>query len=249
MTRELSVEGLWESPYSEEAPRCSKQASGLPEAARRFLDRAMAPGTRPAFAVRLRMHGEIKLQRWFPFEAEQVIRRERGMIWGATARMYGLPVRGSDRLLDGEGAMRWKLFGIIPVLTASGPDITRSTFGRLAAESVWLPSVFLGDDVTWTALDGSSVKVRFRLQGRPAELTLTVDDHGRLEAIALGRWGNPDGGEFRLVDFGGIVEEESTFGGYTVPTRLRVGWGFKEGRFESDGEFFRVTVDEASYRE
>ncbi len=144
--------------------------------------------------------------------------------------------------------MRWKLFGIIPVVTASGPDITRSAVGRLAAESVWLPSVFLADDVAWTALDASTVEVGLRLQGHPAELTLTVDDDGRLEAITLKRWGNPDGGEFRLMDFGGMVEEEGTFGGYTIPTRLRVGWGFRGGRFESDGEFFRATIDEAAYR-
>jgi len=50
------------------------------------------------------------------------------------------------------------------------------------------------------------------------------------------------------VDFGGIVEEEGTFGGYTIPTRLRVGWHFHEGRFGPDGEFFRVTVDAAMFR-
>ena len=169
------------------------------------------------------------------------------MIWGATVRMYGLPVRGSDRFLDGEGAMRWKLLGV-PVMTASGPDVTRSAAGRLAAEAVWLPSVFLEDGVTWTSLGASELEARLTLPGHPVELRLTVGGDGRFEAFGLKRWGNPDGGEFRLGDFGGTVDEEGTFGGYTVPTRLRVGWGLKAGRLEPDREFFRVTVDEATYR-
>jgi hypothetical protein len=50
------------------------------------------------------------------------------------------------------------------------------------------------------------------------------------------------------VSFGGLVEEEASFAGYTIPSRLRVGWYFGTDRFEPDGEFFRVTVDEARYR-
>ena len=61
---------------------------------------------------------------------------------------------GFDRLVDGEGAMRWKFLGIVPVMTASGPDISRSAAGRVEAESVWLPSVLCGEDVAWTAPTG-----------------------------------------------------------------------------------------------
>jgi hypothetical protein len=97
------------------------------------------------------MRGEIKLQRWLPFNAEQVICRSRGMIWQATVWMNGIPVKGFDRVIDGEGSMQWKLFGVIPVVAASGADVTRSSIGRVQAESVWLPSVFCGDRVFWTA--------------------------------------------------------------------------------------------------
>jgi hypothetical protein len=53
---------------------------------------------------------------------------------------------------------------------------------------------------------------------------------------------------FRLVDFGGIVEAESAFEGYTIPTGLRVGWYVGTPRFDRDGEFFRVTIDSALFR-
>jgi hypothetical protein len=248
MAKELSVGELWDSaPSGERAFRAAGLAH-LPEAARRYLEHAIASGTRLARAVRLRMHGEIKLQRWLPFTAEQVIVWERGFIWSATVRMFGMPIRGSDRLVDGEGAMRWRLLGIIPVMTAAGPDITRSAAGRVAAEAVWLPSVLCSDDVSWTVPDSSHLRARFEAHGEMAELELLADEKGRLETIKLPRWGNPEGAEFHYADFGALVEEEHTFDGYTIPTRLRVGWHFGTGRFEPEGEFFRVTIDDATYR-
>jgi hypothetical protein len=194
------------------------------------------------------MHGEIKLRRWLPFKAEEVIVLNRGFIWRATVRMFGLPIRGSDRLVDGEGSMRWKLFGIIPVMTASGPDITRSAAGRVAAGTVWLPSVLCSDEVSWTSSDPSQLHAKFAVNGELMELELVIDDRGRLKTITLPRWGNPERAEFHHVNFGAFVEEENSFNGYTIPTRLRAGWHFGTDRFESEGEFFRVTIDEAKYR-
>lgn len=52
----------------------------------------------------------------------------------------------------------------------------------------------------------------------------------------------------RDLDFGGLVEAEDTFDGYAIPTRIRIGWHFGSDRFESEGEFFRATVDSARFR-
>ncbi len=214
---------------------------------RRYLMHAIRPGTPFASAARLRMHGEIKLGQWLPFRGEQVIRPDRGFVWNATVPMYGMPIRGFDRLVDGAGAMRWRQRGLIPIMTASGPDITRSAAGRMMAELTWMPSAFL-TDVDWSAADARHVQVRRSVQGEPSALTLTIDDQGRLESIRMERWGNPGGGEFRYADFGGIADQEATFAGYTIPSRLRVGWYFGTERFATEGEFFRVTLDDAAYR-
>jgi hypothetical protein len=253
MTKSISLDALWESATPTELVFSPDKLSHLPEAAKRYLEHAIAPGTPIAAAVRLKMHGEIKLKKWIPFTAEQVICWEHGLIWSATAWMNGfLPIIGSDRIIDGIGAMQWKLLGLFPVMTASGTDLTRSGIGRLQSESVWLPPVFCGDGVSWTSTESSDLDSNlhssFVVQGEKAELDLTIDRTGRLKTAKLPRWGNPDGAEFHYVDFGGILEEEGTFGGYTIPTRLRIGWYFGTDRFESEGEFFRATIDYAIYR-
>ena len=203
MATALGLDALWDSAPRSAGTFATGDLHGLLDPARRYLEHAIAPGTPLVVAVRIRMHGEIKIRRWFPFRAEEVIRWDRGLLWRAVVRMYGLPVRGFDRLVDG---------------------------------------------VAWTTAGPSQPRVRFTVMGEPAELLLTIGGSGQLQQISLPRWGNPDGGPFQHHLFGGIVEDERTFSGYTIPTRLRIGWHAGTERFESGGEFFRVTVDDASYR-
>ncbi|PYU63894.1 MAG: hypothetical protein DMG49_27585 [Acidobacteria bacterium] len=248
MSRQTSLDELWKSAPLTDRVFSSRQLSGLPEAARRYVEHAIVEGTPLASAVRLRMHGEIKLKRWCPFSAEQVISWKRGMIWNAVVRMHAMPIRGGDSFVDGHGAMRWKLFGIVPIINASGLDLDRSAAGRVNIESVWLPSVLCGDEVSWTESGTSSPHARFNAHSETAEIDFLVDEIGRLKSVSMPRWGNPNGSEFRCTNFGGFVEQERRFGGYTIPTRMRVGWYFGSERFESEGEFYRVMIDDAAYR-
>src|SRR3569832_2882983 len=148
-----SLDELWRTAPAPYALCVVARIAHLPLGARRFLSHAIVPCTPLANAVRLRIHGEIKLRGWYPFTAEQVRRWVRGMIWRATVEVYGLPIRGGDSFLDGEGAMRWRLFGLVPIITAEGADITRSAAGRAHDESIWLPSVLCADDVRWSERD------------------------------------------------------------------------------------------------
>jgi hypothetical protein len=248
MKRNAEIEHLWSEPAPEARPFHRTDITGLAEPSRLYLEHAIVEGAPIASAVRLWMHGEIKLGTWRRFEAEQVIDLRRGMIWSASVRMGPLRVSGFDRILDGEGAMSWKALGLIPVMTESGADITRSAIGRLAAELIWLPSAFLVTDVTWSYPEHGQLRAVIQLQGEEVEPKLIIDRNGRLLAVRLWRWGNPEGGDFRFVEFGAMVAEEKTFAGYTVPGQVRVGWNPRGDQFDSDGEFFRGFLDGAAYR-
>jgi hypothetical protein len=217
----------------------------LPVAAQHYLRGAIAPGTPLASAVRLRMHGSIRLKRWRRFVAEEVLVRGRGMIWRAKVRMGLFGVRGFDRYVDGVGAMQWKLGRVVSVVRAQGPDVTRSAAGRFAAESIWLPSAFCDERVAWRA-DDDVVHARLPVDGEAEDLALSLS-LGCLQQVSLQRWGNPDNGAFGSFAFGAQVEQEAQFGGYTIPARVRVGWHFGSPRFE-EGQFFHATIDEATFR-
>jgi hypothetical protein len=219
----------------------------MPRAALRYIEHAIAPGTPRADSVRLRMHGEIKLRRWSRFKAEEELHWKEGMTWRATAWMNRLLIRGFDRVAAKEGRQDWRLFGLFPVVKSSGPDIARSGAGRMAGESVWLPSVLADPSTTWSSDDPGHASATLDVLGEKVMLHVAIAPTGALESIAYRRWGNPDGDAFRYEDFGGVMEAEGTFAGYTIPTQLRMGWYFGTERFESEGEFIRITIDEADY--
>lgn len=252
----ITLEKLWQAPpvSAEESPlenqRFDPEAlTAAPPVARRYLCWAIAPAAPLASAVRLQMHGTIRLgDQWHRFTGEEVIRWHQGMIWRATTWMQGLPIFGADRLVEGRGDMRWKLLGLLPVMQASGADVTRSAAGRIQGEAIWLPSVLCQPGVTWTELSESQVQANFTAFGEPAHLTLTLDAQGAIQQVALQRWGNPEGNEYHYGAFGVRVEASGFFEGYTIPTSIRAGWFFGTERFEREGEFFRCTIDQACYR-
>jgi hypothetical protein len=248
-TKEVSLDELWESaPISKQIFK-PESLTHLPETARRYLEHAIAPGAKLASAVRFWMHGEIQLEhKWHHFTAEEVVYWDRGMIWQAKTLVNGLPISGADRVVDGVGHSQWKTFGLVSVVNETGSDVTRSAIGRMQSESICLPSVLCHPDVIWTEIDVTHVKANFTALGEQAELLLGIDRFGGLESLKFLRWGNPEGGEHHYVDFGGIAAAEAKFSDYTIPTRLNIGWFFGSDRFESEGEFFRCTIDKAIYR-
>jgi len=229
-----------------EPPRfAAEMVTGLPDPVRRWLTHAIPQGTPLWRAVVLSMRGEIRLGRWRPFTACQVLAPPAGYIWAATARLLGLPVTGYDRLSSGTGQMRWRLLGMIPVVTAEGPDVTRSAAGRLAGEITLVPTAFRW--VAWTAgpRDGTAVAT-CRIGDNTESAELLIDPAGRLREVVVNRWGNPGGEPYGRYPFGVSVEAESAFGGITIPSHFRAGWWWGTSRQEA-GEFFRAGITGAIF--
>lgn len=249
MPRDRTMDELWETAPRTTARFDPAHTTHLPEPARRYLAHTLAPGAPLAHAARIEMHGTIRLAgAWHPFEATQVLRWDRGFVWRARTRMKGLPVSGSDRLVDGEGAMRWKMLGVIPVATASGPEVSRSAAGRFHAEVVWMPGVLLDPEVQWSAPDPAHATYSVRAHGEGSEVELALAESGALRSLVFPRWGDLGTGTFRSERFGGEVLAERTWGGVTIPSELRLGWYYGTDRFEPEGEFFRCTIDAVEHR-
>lgn len=229
-----------ETPFDPEMTR------DLPEPARRWLEHAIRPGTPLSPAALLRMHGRIRLGSWRAFRATQILRPPHGFIWAADARFAGLPVRGFDRFSGGDGEMRWRMLGALPVMSATGPDTTRSAAGRLASELVFVPAVALSPAVSWEPVGGDRARADLTVGGTTHSVILTVSPEGSLIELRLDRWGAPEGGTFGRHVFGARFSGEASYGGYTVPAAVRAGWWYGTERWDR-GEFIRFTLDQAEF--
>jgi len=212
----------------------------LPEPAQRHLAQAIAPGTPLATSARLRMRGHIKVGRWLPFRARQVLSPHRGFVW--SARAAGV-IAGSDRYVDGVGGLDWKLAGLVTVAHAEGPDVSRSAAGRAGAEATWLPTALLPRfGVRWSAGADDQATASYRLGEVPLAVSYRLGRDGRVRSFVFDRWGDPDGtGAWGWHPFGGQVTGYATFDGVTIPAAGRVGWFFGTDRWPA-GEFFRYRI-------
>lgn len=216
------------------------EVAGLPEPVRRHLTSAIAPGTPLAVAARLRMRGSIKIGRWLPFHARQLLAPQRGSVW--RARVAAL-IAGSDHYAAGRGGMDWKLAGLIRLVHAEGADVSRSAAERAGAEACWIPTVLLPRwGAVWSAEDDTHVGVTHTVDGRVVRTRYELTPDGHIRSFVFDRWGDPGNmGSWGLHPFGGEITGQATFAGLTVPAAGRVGWFFGTDRW-AEGEFFRYRI-------
>ena len=140
------------------------ELQGLPAQVESYLRAAIAVGTPLALSARIRMRSRIKIGRWISFRALEVLNPHVGFVWAA--RAAGI-ISGSDRFVDGNGGMDWKLAGLLPVMRSSGPDVSRSAAERAAAEGVWMPTALLPRfGVAWSTT-GDQVRARYQIADHP----------------------------------------------------------------------------------
>jgi hypothetical protein len=187
------------------------------------------------------MRGRIKIGRWVPFAAAELLTPERGFVWAA--RAAGVIV-GSDRFVDGTGGMSWKLAGLIPVMHSEGPDVSRSAAGRVAGEALWLPTAVLPRfGVKWKVDGSNRISCRRTISGEDLTVRYSLGDDGRVLSTCFDRWGDPEGGgSWGTYAFGGEMTAWQTFDGITIPSAGRLGWFYGSDRWEDSGEFFRFEI-------
>ena len=222
----------------------------LPDVAKRYLAHAIAPSVALADTVDLEIEGSIMQKgRWFSFTAHERLEAGIGFHWAARLRYGPLVLTGVDQLRSGQASLNFRLFGVVPFLRASGPDVVRAARGRLAIESLWLPSAAHPElGARWSTPEPAvpnRAEVRLTVDGEEAVLTLVVASDGRLESAWVLRWGDPtESGTYGMHPFGGVLEGETSFGDYTIPARLRAGWGFGTPTYR---ETFRFDITAASF--
>lgn len=216
------------------------EIEGLPEPVKRYFRAAIAQGTPLARTTQIKMRGSIKLQRWMPFRAQQILNPHTGYVW--QARVAWL-IGGADFYANGAGGMDWRLLGLKQLVHAEGPDVSRASAARGAAEAVWIPTAVLPRyGVQWIAEDDHHIGASWTIDGHAFSSRYTIGNDAKITSVVFDRWGDPDDtGTWGIHPFGGEVTGHDTFSGLTVPGSGRMGWFYGTERWD-DGEFFRFRI-------
>lgn len=228
--------------------------TGLPAPAQRYLRHAIRPGAVLASQVRLVLQAGVKIRKtdaeapYRTYQFEEVLTAGRGLWGNGRAEGERVPQSATFWYVDGDAAGRDALLDLYTVRQNSGDNFSRVLKSRFLYELTWLPTALLPQrGARWEPLDGERARVTLSLDGEAMTLELRIGQDGRLLEASADRWGSVGNtpGHFSYISFGMAVDEEKTFGDYTIPTVLRGGWWYRTDRYV---ESTRAIVKEAHFQ-
>jgi len=205
----------------------------LPEPVQRYLSYTGVVGKPLVRTVWLRQAGRIRQdvsQPWMEYIAEQYYSiAPPAFVWDATARMYGVPaVKVRDRYAHGRGHMLMRVGGLLPVVDERGPEMDQGALMRFLNEMMWFPTAFLGENVTWRAIDDDSAEVTLTDGDTSVTATLHFDGEGRLTNFVGSRYRTVPGG-YDLETWSTPITGYGEFEGLRLPVRGQGVWDLASG--------------------
>ncbi|MEO8686105.1 MAG: DUF6544 family protein [Devosia sp.] len=225
----------------------------MPEIARRYFGHAIAPGTLLSRLAEIEMSGTFSLGTKaqpmpYAMTARQLIAAPHAFVWIASMHSGPAWIAGSDALIDDVGWTRFWLGGLLQVANDGfSEDFLRSAVARPALEAIWAPASLLPErGVRWTAAGLDAADVVIPTTHGEVTINLVLEKSGKVKQVSTLRWTNANSQKvFAYQPFGGTVEAETTFGGYTVPSAVSIGNMFGTGDYFP---FFEAQISAIKYR-
>lgn len=213
-----------------------------PEPVARFFRYHLPEGFPEHSFAKVPMKGIIKLVNWANFRSTLYSQPFKGFLWQANVKMGILPIAGYDYFLTDQGAMKWTTFGVIPVMKAGGPDVSRSAEGRARMEALFAPHLLIHPKISWEVISENEISATWKIHQEEQPMHLIIGNDGALKEAFIQRWGNPGGvKKFGYHTFGVKIQAEMKYKGTVIPAKGNAGWWFGTDQYK-DGEFFRFEV-------
>jgi hypothetical protein len=237
---------LFEQTYKKEAAELVKQSSRypvplltdadirhLPVPVQKYLTYCGVLNQPRVLNMRVEFEGQMreKGKDFFPFRSEQYNFFEQpARLFFMKAAMYGMTVPGYHRYVDADAAMNIRLFGIIPVIRQSGPEMdTTETVTLFNDMCLLAPASLIDSRISWETIDSLTVRAIFTTQGIRISATLYFNTSGQLiNFISNDRMAIADG---KKIPFSTPVHQYRPVRGFNLISEADAVWEYPEGKF------------------
>jgi hypothetical protein len=211
----------------------AEMLQNLPEPVQRYMIYTGVVGKPWIDTVHLKQAGRFRqgLDRpWMPMTAEQwYTTNPPAFVWNARFKVAGLPlVRARDKYESGQGHMFGKIAGLFTIFDIRGEKLDQGTMLRYLNEMMWLPSTFLGENISWRSVDDHSAQVIFTDCSKSVSARMFFDEVGRLTNFTAMRY-REIGGEFSLDPWSTPITSYGVRAGLNLPVRGQAVWNLPSG--------------------
>lgn len=207
--------------------------AGLPDPVQRYMLYTGVVGRQWINTVILKQSGRFRqaLDRpWMPMAARQVYTiYPPSFVWEARFKVMGLPLlHARDEYKSGRGHMYGKLAGIKTVFDVRGEQLDQAALLRYLSEMIWFPTAFLGENITWQAVDDNSAEVHLEDADWNVSGRLYIDDEGKPTNFSTLRYREVNG-EFSLDPWSTPITGYGKLAGLNLPTHGQAVWNLDSG--------------------
>lgn len=237
-------------PPAGAGPVCDADLAHLPPPVQRYLRACGVVGQPHVHSLHARMHGRIRSgprSRWMSLVAEQYntvgpVAR----LFYFDASMLGLPIQGYHRYVDGAASMVVRALGLVPLVRADGPDLTRAeTVTVLNDLCVLAPATLVSPAIDWTPVDARTARARFTNAGHAIEAALSFDARGDLVDFRSSDRARTAGGTVERMLWSTPLRAPQSFGPVRLASAGEARWHDPAG----DYAYVELAFDEVRYNE
>ncbi len=231
-----------------EYPLISKSMlADLPAPVQRYMSFTGVLGKPWINSVVLKQVGKFRqgLDRpWMPMIANQTYTiSPPSFVWDARFKFMGLPLlRAQDEYRFGRSRMYGKLAALLTIFDIQGEKLDQGAMIRYLSEMIWFPTAFLGENITWRAVDSHSAEVQLVDANKTVSGTLFFDDEGKPTNFTSMRYREIDG-DFSLDAWSTPITGYGEFAGLNLPTNGQAVWNLQSG----DLMYIDLEIEEIKY--
>ncbi|MEN8179903.1 MAG: DUF6544 family protein [Pseudomonadota bacterium] len=168
------------------------------------------------------------IQGWSNLQAQQLFStRPPAFVWDASiAIVPGITIHVRDSYLNGKGAMRVKLFSLLPLMDVQNKrELNEAALQRYLAEAVWFPTALLpSQGVTWSELAPHRASASITDSGNRVSLEFEFNVRGEIISIYSPARYREVSGAYEPTPWKGYFSDYIEVDGYLIPTSAKVEW-------------------------
>jgi hypothetical protein len=249
-TYNAAVQGKLEhAPEAEKDILTEEDIKNLPEPVQKYIRYANAIGKEKVRNFTVAFEGEFRLdpkKGWAKMKAQQYTDlTDTTRLYYMDMKMFGLPVYGLHRYIDGKATMLAKVAGLIKVVDGSGSEMNEGETVTIFNDMCMLaPGSLIDERIEWETVDSKTVKAAFTNKGIKVHAVLYFNDKGELiNFVSEDRYYSPTGKTYEKYKWSTPISEYKDFNGTRISSGGEAVWTLPEG----DYSYGRISIAEIKY--